>query len=86
MYMFILSGDYLPSADKRLSKATVYPFGFFQFEMHGGIFQSDCSLAVTFLVGECITGAGGEGGARGIFVLSLKEVAHELGYNRESIQ
>jgi hypothetical protein len=29
-------------------------------------------LGRTFLVGECNTGAGGEGGPRGIFVLILK--------------
>jgi hypothetical protein len=34
-----------PSAASRLSSGTVYPLGFFQLEMHGGIFQSACSLA-----------------------------------------
>jgi hypothetical protein len=29
-------------------------------------------IQLTFLVGECITGAGGEGGPRGIFLLILK--------------
>ena len=38
---------------------------FFQFEMHGGIFQSCWSLTVILRGGECITGAGGEGGPRG---------------------
>merc|ERR1719199_1415423 len=43
----------------------VYPLMFFQLEMQGGIFQSCWSLTVTFRGGECITGAGGEGGPRG---------------------
>ena len=47
-------------------------FAFFQLEMHGGIFHSCCSLTVTFLLGECMTGAGGEGGPRGIFLLVLR--------------
>ena len=38
---------------------------FFQLEMHGGIFQSCWSLTVSLRGGECITGAGGEGGPRG---------------------
>lgn len=29
---------------------------------------------VTFLLGECMTGAGGEGGPRGIFLLILKQI------------
>jgi len=53
------------------SQALKYTLLFFQFEMHGGIFHSFCSFAVTFLVGECNTGAGGEGGPRGILVLIL---------------
>ena len=31
---------FLPSADKRISKGIVNPLAFFQFEIHGGIFQS----------------------------------------------
>ena len=46
-------------------------FGFFQFDMQGGIFHSCCSFTIVFLVGECITGAGGDGGPRGIFLLVL---------------
>lgn len=46
---------------------------FFQLLMHGGIFHSFCSLTVTLRVGECITGAGGEGGPLGIFLLILKK-------------
>lgn len=46
-------------------------FGFFQFDIQGGIFHSCCSFTVVFLVGECITGAGGDGGPRGIFLLVL---------------
>ena len=30
---------------------------------------------ITFRLGECITGAGGEGGPRGIFLLILKDKA-----------
>ena len=33
---------------------------------------------VTFLVGECITGAGGDGGGRGIFLLILKDYMNGL--------
>ena len=47
------------------------PFGFFQFEIAGGILHSSCSFCVSFLVGECITGAGGDGGPLGIFLLVL---------------
>ena len=39
--------------------------------MQGGIFQSCCSFTVTFLVGECMTGAGGDGGPLGTFELIL---------------
>ena len=38
---------------------------FFQFEMHGGIFQSCWSLTESLRGGECITGTGGDGGPRG---------------------
>lgn len=51
-------------------------FAFFQLLMHGGIFHSFCSFTVTFLVGECITGAGGDGGPRGIFLLILLKSLH----------
>lgn len=47
-------------------------FAFFQLLIHGGIFHSFCSFTVTLRVGECITGAGGEGGPLGIFLLILK--------------
>lgn len=47
----------------------MYPLGFFQLEMQGGIFHSACSFTVVFRVGECMTGAGGEGGGFGIFWL-----------------
>ena len=33
--------------------------------------HSNCTVSLTFLVGECITGAGGEGGPRGTFLLML---------------
>lgn len=46
--------------------------------MHGGIFHSFCSFTVTFLVGECITGAGGDGGPLGIFLLILQFDRTEL--------
>ena len=46
--------------------------------MQGGIFHSCCSLTVTLRVGECNTGAGGEGGPRGIFWLILN-----LGQNQK---
>ena len=39
--------------------------------MQGGIFQSCCSFTVTFRVGECMTGAGGDGGPLGTFELIL---------------
>ena len=42
--------------------AIVNPFRFFQLDMQGGIFHSSRSSAVSFRGGECITGAGGEGG------------------------
>ena len=32
-----------------------------------------CVSALTFLLGECITGAGGEGGPRGIFLFVLAD-------------
>jgi len=51
-----------PSAARRLSKGMVKPFGFFQFEMHGGIFHSFCSFTDTLRGGECSTGGGGDGG------------------------
>ena len=43
--------------------------------MQGGIFQSCCSFTVTFLVGECMTGAGGDGGPLGTLelILNLRE-------------
>lgn len=44
------------------------PLMFFQFEMHGGIFQFAISAAVTLRGGECITGTGGEGGPPGTFL------------------
>ena len=50
-------------------KNLALPFGFFQFEIAGGIRHSSCSFWVSFLVGECMTGAGGDGGPRGIFLL-----------------
>ena len=53
-----------PSAASRLSSGIVYPLMFFQLEMQGGIFQSFWSLTVILRGGECITGAGGEGGPR----------------------
>ena len=40
----------------------VYPLGFFQLEMHGGIFHSFCSFTVTLRGGEWSTGGGGDGG------------------------
>ena len=46
---------------------------FFQLEMHGGIFHSCCSLTVTLRFGECITGAGGDGGPFGIFLFVLQQ-------------
>lgn len=46
--------------------------------MHGGIFHSFCSFTVTFLVGECMTGAGGDGGPRGIFLLILQSQTFTL--------
>ena len=39
--------------------------------MQGGIFQLACSLAVVLRGGECKTGAGGDGGARGILLFIL---------------
>jgi len=45
---------------------------FFQLEMHGGIFHSCCSFTVTLRLGECITGAGGDGGPLGIFLFVLQ--------------
>ena len=48
-----------------MSKGIVYPLMFFQFEMHGGIFQSCWSLTESLRGGECITGTGGDGGPRG---------------------
>lgn len=47
------------------------PLGFFQFEMQGGIFHSFCSFTVTLRVGLWSTGAGGDGGPLGIFLLIL---------------
>lgn len=44
---------------------------FFQLDMQGGIFHSCCSFTLTFRLGECMTGAGGEGGPRGIFLFVL---------------
>lgn len=38
----------------------------------------------TFLLGECITGAGGEGGPRGIFLLILNN--EENNYNQYAIR
>ena len=53
-----------PSAANRLSRGTVYPLGFFQFDIGGGIFQASWSSAVNLRGGECMTGGGGEGGPR----------------------
>jgi hypothetical protein len=53
-----------PSAARRLSRGIVYPFGFFQLLMHGGIFHSFCSLTVILRGGECSTGGGGDGGPK----------------------
>ena len=41
--------------------------------MHGGIFHSCCSLTVTLRLGECMTGAGGDGGPFGIFLFVLQQ-------------
>lgn len=49
-----------PSAASRLSKGIVYPLGFFQLEMLGGIFQSCWSFTLTGRGGECMMGTGGE--------------------------
>lgn len=49
-----------PSAASRLSRGMVYPLGFFQLEMLGGIFQSCWSLTLTGRGGECMMGTGGE--------------------------
>lgn len=60
---------------------TIFTLAFFQLLMQGGIFHSFCSLTVTFLVGECSTGAGGDGGPLGIFLLILKKalsILHEI--------
>ena len=38
----------------------VYPLGFFQLEMLGGIFQSCWSFTLTGRGGECMMGTGGE--------------------------
>lgn len=53
--------------------------------MHGGIFHSFCSFTVTFLVGECMTGAGGDGGPRGIFLLILQSQIFTIVYILRSI-
>jgi hypothetical protein len=37
-----------------MCKGIVYPLAFFQFEMHGGIFQSYISFTVNFLGGDLI--------------------------------
>ena len=55
---------------------TKLTFGFFQLDIQGGIFQSCCSRAVTLRVGECRTGAGGDGGPLGIFLLVLGKRKH----------
>ena len=31
---------------------------------------------LTFLLGECMTGAGGDGGPRGIFLFTLSQTSH----------
>ena len=49
-----------PSAASRLSKGMVYPLGFFQLEILGGIFQSCWSLTLTGRGGECMMGTGGD--------------------------
>jgi hypothetical protein len=49
-----------PSAARRLSRGMVYPLGFFQLEMLGGIFQSCWSFTLTGRGGECMMGTGGE--------------------------
>lgn len=36
--------------------------------------HKEANIPLTFLVGECITGAGGEGGPLGIFLLILKHL------------
>src|SRR5690606_17314916 len=64
----VVSCNPLPSAARRLSSGTVKPFGFFQLLTGGGILQASWSAAVSFLGGECMTGGGGEGGPRGIFL------------------
>lgn len=58
----------LPSAAILYSRGRVYPLAFFQLEIHGGIFQSFMSLAVSFLGGLCKMVEGGEGGPCGIFL------------------
>jgi len=51
----------------------VSTLAFFQLEMQGGIFHSCCSLTVTLRLGECMTGAGGDGGPFGIFLFVLQQ-------------
>ncbi|OMH78392.1 hypothetical protein AX774_g8222 [Zancudomyces culisetae] len=66
--LILTSCNPLPSAANLLSSAIVYPLAFFQFEIHGGITHAFCSSTDTARGGECITGAGGEGGAFGILL------------------
>lgn len=40
----------------------------------------------TFLLGECITGAGGDGGPRGIFLLILNNYENNYNYNQHVAQ
>ena len=60
-----LSSSPRPDAANRLSNGIVYPCGFFQFEIAGGITQSALSCAVTFFAGPCRIGGGGDPGPRG---------------------
>jgi hypothetical protein len=65
----------------------MYPLLFFQFEIHGGIFQASRSSAVTLRGGECITGTGGEGGPRGTFLfLNLGGSNGSLGSCKKSTE
>ena len=58
-----------PSAANRLSRGIVYPFVFFQLEIHAGMTQFFCSSADTLRGGECMTGGGGEPGPLGTFLI-----------------
>jgi len=61
------------SKNQRCNDLEESTLAFFQLEMHGGIFHSCCSLTVTLRLGECITGAGGDGGPFGIFLFVLQK-------------